>query len=157
MGRVISSVRHDEPELARERSLLRRKTAKQFTRLAVAELQTRCVILFGSTAKGTDGLDSDVDVIVIGGQLPADYFARGIRVNRLRPKRGAPMNVFAYSEDEFERMLANCHVTALDAMYEGIPLYGKRYFNRLKRKFDDLVKAGWRRTRAAWIRVPEGN
>ncbi len=154
MGRAIPSIRDDERELAGERRILRRKTAKEFARTTAAELHPVCIILFGSTAKGMDSLESDVDVIVVGGQIPQDRSARNRQVYRLRPRAGAPMDVFAYTEAEFERMLDNCHVTALDAMFEGKPLYGKRYFNRLRKRFDELAQAGWHRTNCTWTDRP---
>jgi hypothetical protein len=89
-------------------------------------------------------------VVVIGGPLPEKIFDRLDLLARL--KRGIPVSIdaFPYTEAEFERMLDNLHVTALDCMYEGIPLHGKDYFERLRPKFDEYVARGLRRGKAAW-------
>ena len=101
-------------------------------------------------AKGTDRIESDLDVVVIGGDLPVKVSDRLRLVGRL--KWGIPVSIdaFPYAIAEFERMLDNRHVTALDCMYEGVPLHGKEYFDRLRPKFDEYVARGLRRGQAAW-------
>jgi predicted nucleotidyltransferase len=116
----------------------------------MSEIQPTCVILFGSMAKATDRIESDVDMVVVGGDLPQDISERLLRIGRL--KWGIPVSIdaFPYTEAEFERMLDDLHVTALDCMYEGIPLHGQEYFDRLKSRFDGYVRRGLRRDKVAW-------
>ena len=47
--------------------------AEEYSRSVVAAYRPDCVILFGSVARGTQTQDSDIDILVIGGDLPADH------------------------------------------------------------------------------------
>lgn len=49
------------------------------------ELRPECVILVGSVAEGTYCEGSDLDLLVIGSALPADFFSRLEGLARLRP------------------------------------------------------------------------
>ena len=128
----------------------RRDDACQYAQRLVEAVKPRCVILFGSVAKGTDGERSDLDLVVIGGDLPENVFERIAKVNGLTRGLRTPADIFPYTETEFEHMLDNLHVTALDCMLEGKPLYGTDAFNRLRSKFEEFVARGLRRGKAAW-------
>ncbi|MBI3764415.1 MAG: nucleotidyltransferase domain-containing protein [Chloroflexi bacterium] len=106
--------------------------------------------MFGSMAKNTDRIESDVDIVIVGGDLPDNLSQRLRLVGEL--KFGIPVSIdaFPYTEAEFERMLDNLHVTALDCLYEGVPLHGKEYFDRLLPKFEAYVARGLRRDKIAW-------
>lgn len=130
---------------------MRRDHAQEYARRLAEALMPTCVILFGSVARGTDSERSDLDLVVIGGDLPQDIFDRMGCVNKVTRGIRTPADIFPYTEAEFERMLDNLHVTALDCMYEGIPLHGQEYFDRLRPKFDEYVARGLRRAKAAWL------
>ena len=119
-------------------------------RLAAA-IAPKCIVLFGSVAKGTDGEHSDLDLVVIGGNLPSDFFDRVVQVTKLKRGIRTPADVFPYTEAEFEQMLDNLHVTALDCLSEGVPLHGKDYLERLRPKFNAYVERGLKKGKAAWF------
>jgi predicted nucleotidyltransferase len=154
MGQTTAPVRIKLPTLA-ERRKLRRTAVQTLVKRIISEIHPTCVILFGSVAKNTDKIDSDVDIVVVGGDLPSNIFDRIGQLQRLTRRLGVPFDIFPYTEAEFEKMLDNKHVTALDCMYEGIPLHGKAYFKRLHKRFDELVKQGWHRTKCTWTMHPE--
>ena len=129
---------------------LRRAHAVEYARRIVEALAPACIILFGSVAKGTDNAWSDIDLVVVGGDLPANIFDRFGRVNALKRGLSTPADAFPYTEAEFEQMLDNLHVTALDCMYEGQVLHGQDYFDRLRPKFEAYVARGLTRGKAAW-------
>lgn len=108
-----------------------------------------CIILYGSVAKGTYTVESDIDVIVIAEGLATDFWERLRTLNDLRP-RGAPLEVLAYTPAEFTKMLEDYSITALDAVADGYPLYGESYFAGLERKVEELKALGLRRTAGAW-------
>jgi len=149
MGPSDTQLRYREPTLTEDRAL-RQSAAQEYTRRLVEELYPVGVILFGSNARSTDRIGSDLDIVIVGGDLPAPISERLRKVARL--KWGIPFSIdaFPYTEAEFERMLDNLHVTALDCMYEGIPLHGKEYFERLRPKFEAYVARGLRRGKSAW-------
>jgi len=148
MRPVNLRVRTNLPDAA-ERRRLRRKVARQFAARVVEAYHPACIILYGSVARDADTLDSDVDLIVIGGDLPSDPFDRLGALMRLNGTI-VPIEPLGYSEAEFERMLARLHVTALEALEFGIPLYGESYFVRLKEQFERLKAQGLHRTSNAW-------
>ncbi len=148
MGGNNPPVRVSTPTLA-ERKHLRRLAAREYTKRAMEMLRPACVILYGSVAQDTDVLDSDVDIIVISDELSEDIF---YRLGRLRSvyKTWVPIEPLGYTSSEFERMLENRHVTALEAMAFGRPLHGEAYFNRLRARFNEMVRQGLRRAPGAW-------
>jgi len=101
-------------------------------------------------ARGTDRVESDVDLVVIGGKLPERIFDRLDVLARLEWGIPVSIDAFPYTEAEFERMLDNLHVTALECIHHGIPLHGEEYFDRLRPKFEAYVARGLRRGKAAW-------
>jgi len=113
------------------------------------------VILYGSVAQDTDILDSDVDIVVISDELPKDIFER---LGRLRSvyRTWVPIEPLGYTSNEFEYMLENRHVTALEALAFGRPLHGETYFNHLKARFNEMVHQGLRRVPGAWTMQAEG-
>jgi len=154
MGTVANAVRWREASLAEERQ--RRQTAiKEYLQRLQDKVQPTCVVLFGSVAKGTDRVESDLDFVVVGGQLPKRLFDRLDVLAKLKWGIPVSIDVFPYTGSEFEGMLDNQHVTALDCMYEGIPLHGEAYFKRLHARFEELVKQGWHRTKCVWTNTPE--
>ena len=148
MGGDNPPVRASTPTLD-ERKRLRRRAAREYAKRAVETLRPSCVILYGSVAQDTDVLDSDVDIIVISDELPQDIFDR---LGRLRSvyRTWIPIEALGYTSSEFERMLENRHITALEALAFGRPLYGEAYFNRLRARFDEMVRRGLRRVPGAW-------
>lgn len=148
MGTSGTSVRASTPTLA-ERKRLRRLAADEYAKRAVETLHPICVILYGSVAQDTDGLDSDVDILVISDELPEDIFER---IGQLRSiyKTWVPIEPLGYKPGEFERMFESRHVTALDALTFGYPIYGEAYFNRLKARLDEMMRRGLRRVPGAW-------
>ncbi len=61
-----------------------------------------------------------------------------------------PIEPLGYTEAEFETMLTAFRITVLDAVLEGMPLYGENYFNNLKNKLNELEKTGLYKGKASW-------
>ena len=61
-----------------------------------------------------------------------------------------PIEPLGYSEAEFETMLMAFRLTALDAVREGVPLYGENYFNNLKNKLNELEITWFYKGKASW-------
>ncbi len=149
MDQTAPALQWRESTLPEERQQ-RSQALTEYMRRLTAAVQPSCIILFGSVARGTDRISSDIDLIVIGGQLPARMFDRLDTVNRL--KRGLPvsMDVFPYTEAEFAQMLDELHVTALEAMHDGVPLLGEAYFAKMRSKYEASIRQGLTRTSTAW-------
>ncbi len=139
---------------AAERRRLRREIARQFATRVVEAYHPTCIILYGSVAQDKDTLDSDVDLIIIGGHLPDKPFERVRQLIGLN-NTIVPIEPLSYTEAEFEQMLAERHVTALEALEFGVPLYGKEYFQRLQDQLGQLKAQGLHRTPNTWTMAKE--
>jgi hypothetical protein len=113
-------------------------------------LEPECVLLVGSVADGTYCAGSDLDLLVIGSALPADFFERLAALAALRPP-GVPLEVLGYTPEEFQQMLQEGHVTALEAYHKGVPLLGEAWFAREREAFLALQSRGLRRVQGGWI------
>jgi hypothetical protein len=127
--------------------------ASEYARSVAQAYDPDCIILFGSVARGKHTRESDIDILVIGGELPDAHRQRFRQLMRLRP-RFAPLQVQSFTRGEWDEMLAEKHVTALDALQDGIPLHGEELFARWRRTFERWQALGLRRTDCAWIIPP---
>ena len=116
----------------------------------VARLETECVVLYGSLARGTYNTASDIDLVVLSEHLPDGFHERLARLQELNSARRA-IDAFGYTGEEFEAMLRRGHVTALDAVADGVPLYGVPYFSKVRLIYDELVRRGLRRSPCSWV------
>ncbi len=115
----------------------------------VAVFQPDCVIVHGSVARGDYTPYSDVDIIVVGGKLPSNFFQRMFELNRMRDGQ-TPIEAVAYSRDEWENMRRQFHLTVLETMEWGIPLHGEALFAVWKAEFERWKKMGLRRKDTGW-------
>jgi|GEM_PF-754094 len=127
-----------------------RSWAEEYAASLVSAYAPDCIILFGSVARQEQAPDSDIDILVIGGNLPENQRQRFRLLMRLRP-RFAPIQVQSFSRAEWERMVTVRHVTILEALNDGVALYGQRLFGRWRRQFERWQQLGLRRERCAWI------
>ena len=127
--------------------------ARQYAQAVAQTYNPDCIILFGSVARETHTRHSDIDVLVIGGNLPDEHRQRFRQLLRLRPPF-APLQVQAFSRREWEQMMVEKHVTMLEALLEGIPLHGHQLFAHWRREFERWIALGLRRTEYVWIIPP---
>ena len=124
--------------------------AEEYARTVAAASDPDCIILFGSVARNAQQQDSDIDIPVIGGDLPASQRERFRQLMRLRPLL-APIQVQSYTRPEWEEMTAGKHVTVLEALQDGKALVGPRLFARWRRQFRDWQAQGLRRANCTWV------
>jgi predicted nucleotidyltransferase len=113
-------------------------------------LEPVSIILYGSTALGTQGVGSDIDLLVISDRLPGNFLERLRMLGELNDTT-APIEALGYTPEEFRRMLGRLHPTALSAVEEGVALHdtgffrGQRaFYRRLKRRLHiTRVEDGW--------------
>ncbi len=95
----------------------------------------RCVVLFGSRARGESSPDSDHDIFLVADSLPADPLARsrlvrGALLHCLGELPGA-MNLHAKTPAEFEADLTPLY---LEICVDGICLLGEEYFEPFRKR-----------------------
>lgn len=127
--------------------------AEEYAQAVAWAYDPDCIILFGSVARGAQGQDSDIDILVIGGDLPASHRERFRLLMRLRPQL-APIQVQTYTRAEWERMIVDKHVTVLEALRDGKALHGQALFAQWRQQFQHWQNLGLRRTDCTWVIPP---
>ncbi len=91
------------------------------------------IILFGSSAKKSYNYMSDLDLLVVSNSLKNDYFERLFQMQEITP---GGIDFFVYTLNEFEKMVANFHLIALEALDTGILIYdtgpGQQFVTRIQ-------------------------
>lgn len=113
-------------------------------------LNPEAVILYGSRARGDWKPWSDVDVIVISSRLQGTFFDRWDALMDYEVE--IPIQPKGFTPHEFLRMIAECSMTALDAVHEGVVLYDTGFVKDARRRFREVtrkyrlrkLKDGWR-------------
>ncbi len=82
------------------------------------------IYLFGSRARGTAGVGSDVDLLVIA-DLPGSKHQRSLMVRRLFPNRDFSLDVLVYSQQEFEEESQVPNTIGYTIARKGKLLYGR--------------------------------
>jgi len=115
----------------------------------IQPLAPRCVILFGSYARGNFTESSDVDVCVIAENLPKEELARRCLTGLYSTSR---VKAIGFYPDEFIRYLENLRFLAYDIIAYGMPVLDDGFYARMKRVFEACVEKygvmkeakGWR-------------
>ena len=127
--------------------------AYDYAHLVTEAIKPDCIILYGSVARNQNGLDSDIDILVIGGNLELNWFERLIQLSSLINDNG-PIEAIGYTRAEWEHMMKDKHVTVLEALNDGIPLHGEDVFAQWRTEFEHWQALGLRQIPACWILPP---
>ena len=112
-------------------------------------VQLKAVILFGSHARGDAHKFSDYDLVIIA-DFQESYLKRALWVVQLAPD--VSVDVFCYTPSEFESLFNSYNLTAIDAISEGIILFGEEFLKPYQEKYRDLVHRGLRKKE--WVLMP---
>jgi len=94
---------------------------KDYLQNLEGKINVKKVILFGSAARGKMHRDSDIDLIILSPDFKKmEFMERLILLSRLREgmKKSAPMDIFGYTPEEFEK-LSKESVVLKEAKKEG--------------------------------------
>jgi hypothetical protein len=91
----------------------------------------RCVILFGSRARGQEKETSDHDILIIINDLPNEPIARLKQVRMCLINVPLRINTISKTPDEIEK---NLTPLMLDIFVDGVCLFGKEFFEPLHTK-----------------------
>lgn len=104
----------------------------------------KAIILFGSWARGTAHPKSDYDLVVIA-DFKEKYFARSDWILEAAPF--VSIDLFCYTTQEFDSLFFSYNITAIDAIGEGLILYGEDYIKPYKEKYKDFVRRGMKKSK----------
>jgi len=104
-----------------------RDWVEDVTALIVEQFQPALVILFGSVADGTDGPDSDVDLLVVLDDAPT-HRRRDLMVELRRATRRVdiPRDLLVTSVADFERNRDAIGTTEYEPAHHGVIVYERR-------------------------------
>ncbi len=142
-------MRSEDKRIRRKHDAAIKESLQEYCKGVIKRFKPVCIILYGSRAKGTFTDKSDVDIIVISNNFNQDFL---LRIKSLIDANTTtlPIEPLGYTEAEFENMFESCRLTALDAVHEGIALFGEDYFNSLKNKLSKLEEKGIYKGKASW-------
>ncbi len=144
----VEDIRNKNKRVRKESDAVK-KAIQEYCMEVIKRFKPACIILYGSRAKGTFTGISDIDIIVISSNFEQDFLSR-IKDLIDANTSSIPIEPLGYTEAEFETMLMTFRLTALDAVREGVPLYGENYFNNLKNKLNELEKIGLYKGKTSW-------
>ena len=106
------------------------------------------VIAIGSRAEGKHKPWSDIDIVAILETIPShiDRWCDFVFDNTplIEPR--------IYTKEEFLRALEELDLTALESMHHGLIIYDRNFYNKAKRKFNEVVRRwGLKRTDIGWV------
>jgi len=129
-----------------------RKEAEKLLKSFLEEVQPlvpKCVILFGSYARGDFTEGSDIDVCLIAENLPRDELARRCLTGLYSTPK---IRAIGFYPKEFLQYLMGLRFLAYDIVADGVPLYDDGFFSEIKRVYSDCLREhgivreekGWR-------------
>lgn len=115
----------------------------------VQPLTPRCVMLFGSYAKGNFTEGSDIDVCVIAEKLSGDELARRCLTGLYSTPN---VRAIGFYPDEFLRYLRGLRFLAYDVVADSVLIYDDGFSSEIERVYSDCLrehgiireKKGWR-------------
>jgi len=98
------------------------------------------IVLFGSMAKGNWSYASDYDVLIgLSVENGKRFIDRLYEYSLLSEGRVEP---FVYGPSEIQQMFSELHPTLLEAFKDGVVLYDRGTWQKLKTEFDRLLSQG---------------
>ncbi|MGP3667582.1 MAG: nucleotidyltransferase domain-containing protein [Candidatus Bathyarchaeota archaeon] len=109
------------------------------------------VILFGSYAKGDFNKASDYDLVLISNKLKGNPLERTKQVYKLN-EEFLPLDILAFTQEEFLKAMENLSPTALDAIEEGKVLHDNGFYDEARKRLLELKEKGLRKERY-WVMI----
>ncbi|MGV9203862.1 MAG: nucleotidyltransferase domain-containing protein [Promethearchaeia archaeon] len=108
-------------------------------------------ILFGSRARNDYLPHSDYDILIVG-SFQKPYLKRGEWVIEYAPSLA--IDLFTYTPDEFDTLFHQYNLTAIDAIGEGIPLYGNPFYKKYKKIYLRFKARGMKKDYKHEVLIP---
>jgi len=95
------------------------------------------IVLFGSAAKGNFNFRSDLDLLIVTNSLKIDYFDRLYQMQLIT---SGAIDFFIYTSDEFEHMVSDLRLIAMEALSTVLIIYDKGEGKKYKNHINELLK-----------------
>lgn len=106
-------------------------------------------VLFGSRARGDAFEDSDYDLLL--GLVEPDGLRWVDRLGVYQDEINGKVDVFPYAPEELARMEDEANLLLLESLADGVALYDRGTWRRLRERFARRVAEGrWRRIPLGW-------
>lgn len=128
------------------------REVQQYVQDITEVLNPKLILLHGSIAKGTFGIGSDVDLLVVAESLPKNPNER-LKLLYSLDRTRAPIDPKAYTPTEVLKMLKKGHPLLMDALEDGIILHADESYLRELVKAFQFTKKKYRRFDRGWVRV----
>jgi len=117
--------------------------------LEINQLSPKCVILFGSYARGDFTESSDIDLCVIAERLPEDELRRRTLVGFYNTPK---ITAIGFYPQEFINFLKKKRCFVYDIISDGVIVYDDSFFENIKSIYDGCIRKfqmireanGWR-------------
>ena len=106
------------------------KRLRTYARRKAKEHNIKMIVLVGSLAKGTYTGTSDADILIVADDLPSKILDR--HTIFADPEMPIDLEPHVYTTEEFLKMLGRGDRFTIESLKHGIPLHGKRFFNKLR-------------------------
>ena len=103
----------------------------------INQLSPKCVILFGSYAKGNFTESSDIDLCVIAERLPEDELGRRTLVGCYNTPK---ITAIGFYSQEFINFLKKRRCFVYDIISDGIVVYDDDSFEKIKSVYEERVR-----------------
>ncbi len=103
------------------------------------QINVSAIILFGSRARGIAKEHNDYDFIIVG-DFSEPYLERSDWFLEKAP--ALLMDLFCYTPQEFEMLFSTYTLTAIDAIGEGIVIYGEEWVQPYQARYQRLIELG---------------
>ena len=97
------------------------------------------IILFGSMARGDYTKYSDYDLLIIISSDKLNFKDRLLEFSKFSDGWVEPL---VYTEEEAAQMFRDFNVLILDALKDGIVIYDRGFWDKLKESFNALLRKG---------------
>ena len=126
------------------------ETLRRAVKILSGKLSLKAVVLFGSRARGDWGPWSDYDLLIIA-DFEEDYMERIGRILGLLEDVNLPIEPHPYTPREAEELLRKGNPIIIDALEEGVILYGEENLHSLREVYAELKRRGLRKTKTSII------
>lgn len=107
------------------------------------------IMLFGSSTKGTFNYRSDLDLLIVTDSIKGNFLEKLLHMQQITP---GGIDFFVYNLNEFEQMVSNFNLVALEALSSGLLIYdknvGKKFVGSIRNLIDSnkiqKLKHGWK-------------